>query len=164
MALMRYARFAIIFHFQLNIQGRKLFKCRWFDKLASHFLAGLRFSHHRLSPPERGRGWECVQESRNGPYKKMCEQLLLLPVLLAVTFKCQDSYSPIRKDQSSHVEKRQHADFNFSHNCTAPLCLCQILSLQSISQHTQRTVTRQHYEYMLVTRNKARKHAQNNDR
>lgn len=38
----------------------------------------------------------------------MCEQLLSLPVLLAVTFKCQDSSCPIRKDQSSHVEKSQY--------------------------------------------------------
>lgn len=38
----------------------------------------------------------------------MCEQLLFLPVLLAVTFKCQDSSCPIRKDQSSHVEKSQY--------------------------------------------------------
>lgn len=106
-AFSRYARFAVIFHFQLNIQGRKLFKCRWFDKLASHFLAGLTFSHHHLSPPERGRGRGCVQESRNGLQKKMCEQLLFLSVLLAVTFKCQDSSCPIRKDQSSHVEKSQ---------------------------------------------------------
>lgn len=93
----------------------------------------------------------------------MCEQLLLLPVLLAVTFKCQDSYSPIRKDQSSHVEKSQHTDFNFSHNCPEPLCLCQCLSLQSTSQHTQRIV-RQHYQYILATRNQARKHAQHHDR
>lgn len=107
-AFSRYARFAVIFHFQLNIQGRKLFKCCWFDKLASHFLAGHTFSHHHLSPPERGRGRGCVQESRNRLQKKMCEQLLFLPVLLAVTFKCQDSSCPIRKDQSSHVEKSQY--------------------------------------------------------
>lgn len=107
-AFSRYARFAVIFHFQLNIQGRKLFKCCWFDKLASHFLAGLTFSHHHLSPLERGRGRGCVQESRNGLQKEMCEQLLFLPVLLAVTFKCQDSSCPIRKDQSSLVEKSQY--------------------------------------------------------
>lgn len=38
----------------------------------------------------------------------MCEQLLFLPVLLAVTFKCQDSSCPIRQDQSSHVEKSRY--------------------------------------------------------
>lgn len=47
-----------------------------------------------------------MQESRNGLQKEMCEQLLFLPVLLAVTFKCQDSSCPIRKDQSSLVEKK----------------------------------------------------------
>lgn len=37
--------------------------------------------------------------------KERCEQLPLLPALLAVTFKCQDSSSPIRNHQSSRVEK-----------------------------------------------------------
>lgn len=37
--------------------------------------------------------------------KERCEQLPLLPALLAVTFKCQDSSSPIRNHESSHVEK-----------------------------------------------------------
>lgn len=64
-----------------------------------------------------------MQESRNELQKKMCEQLLFLPVLLAVTFKCQDSSCPIRKDQSSRVEKCQCSGFNFSHNCAALLCV-----------------------------------------
>lgn len=38
----------------------------------------------------------------------MCEHLLFLLVLLAVTFKCQESSCPIREDQSSHGEKRQY--------------------------------------------------------
>lgn len=41
-----------------------------------------------------------------GDQKWVLEQLLLVLVLLAVTFKCQDSCSPIRKVQSDRVEKK----------------------------------------------------------
>lgn len=51
-----------------------------------------------------------------------------------------------------------------SHTIAQNLCLCQCLSLQSISPHTQRCVTEQHYQCILVTRNQARKHGQNDDR
>lgn len=45
---------------------------------------------------------------QEGLQKRMCEHLLFLPLLLAATFKCQDSSCPIRKDQSSHGEKSQY--------------------------------------------------------
>lgn len=70
-----------------------------------------------------------MQESRNGLQKKMCEQLLFLLVLLAVTFKCQDSSCPTRKDQSSHVEKSVLT--SVPHRAAQNLFVWQPLSLQT---------------------------------